>query len=232
MIESLYVGARNVHLIFGTVALATFWLQLIRRKGGGAHRRWGQVYGWAMVGVLLSSLPMIAIGLQRGQTVIGLFLGFLTLITFGAGVDALRASRNRTSGAWMRDVWTKLTTALIGAYSVLLVVLYLQTEALLLLVMALVGFAGVAEAFVKMKPGRPYVWWVEHVNGTLATGIAVHVAFLSFGLRGLFGVGGFNVWTFLTPIVGAQIASAYFRRRFAGGAAKAKEKASSKGVVV
>lgn len=232
MIETLYVGSRNVHLVFGTAALLTFWLQLLRRKGGSAHRRWGHLYSWAMVGVLVSSLPMIVIGLRNGETVIGLFLGFLTLITFAAGVDALRASRHRTSGAWMRDRWTKLTTGLIGAYSLLLVVLYLQTSAPLLLVMALVGFAGVVEAVVKMKPGRPYVWWVEHVNATLATGIAVHVAFLSFGLRGLFGFGGFNVWTFLTPIVGAQLASIYFRRRFAGGAEKAREKAVVKGVTV
>lgn len=232
MTETLYIASRNVHLVFGTVALLTFWLQIARRKGGPGHRRWGFVYAGSMAGVLASSLPMIAIGLQRGETVIGLFLGFLTLITFGAGVDALRASRHRSSGAWMRDGWTMAITALIGAYSVLLVVLFAQTKVVLLLVMAGVGFAGVAEALVKRKPGRPYVWWVEHVNGTLATGIAVHVAFLSFGMRGLFGFGGFSVWTFLTPIAAAQLASVYFRRKFAGGADGAKEKALAKGIVV
>lgn len=232
MTELIYSTSRNLHLVLGSIALITFWVQMARRKGGHPHRRWGWLYSLAMAGVLLTSLPMIAIGLRNGQTVVGLFLGFLTLITLAAGVDAVRASRNRDSGAWMRDPLSIATTAAIGLYSLLLVVLFVRVQAGVLLLMAGVGAAGVVEALLKMKRGRPYVWWVEHVNGILGTGIAVHIAFLSFGLRGLTGVGGFSVWTFLVPIAAAQFFAAYFRRRFAGGAERAREKALEKGLLV
>lgn len=232
MTDLVYATARNLHLVLGSVALVTFWLQMARGKGGASHRRWGFVYFGAMAGVLITALPMIGIALRRGQTVGGLFLGFLTLITVAAGIDAVRASRHRDSGAWIRDPLSVGTTVLIALYSALLVVLYLRVHAGILLLMAAVGAAGVVEAMLKMRRGRPYVWWVEHVSAVLATGIAVHIAFLSFGLRGLTGVGGFSVWAFLVPIVAAQFFAAYFHRRFAGGAERARERALEKGFVV
>ncbi len=232
MSSEIYLWSRNVHLVFGSLALVLFWLQLARRKGGSSHTRAGWGYAASMIGVLVSSIPMIAIAMNRGQLEVGFFLGFLFLITTVAGLEAIMASRNRDSGAWIRGPLFKSLTALIGAYSLLLFVMYFRIGLTVLLLMAAVGVLATIEGLIRMQLGRPYVWWVEHVNGILGTGIAIHVAFFSFGLRGLFGGESFSIWTFVVPIDASQLFAIYFKRTFAGGARKAETRAVERGVVV
>ena len=46
------------HVIPGTVALATFWIAALARKGGVPHRLAGKAYLLAMLAVLLPALPL------------------------------------------------------------------------------------------------------------------------------------------------------------------------------
>ncbi len=222
--EAVYALSRQLHLVFGTVALLTFWWQIARRKGGRSHRRAGWTYAVAMASVLASSVPMIAIGIAHGQLEAGLFLGFLLLITTVAGLEAIFASRHRTNGAWRQGPLFRSFTVAIALYSVLLLGLYVRLRLGVLLFMGLLGLAATLEEVMERRRNKPYVWWVNHMSGVLATGMAVHIAFFSFGARSLFGVGGFSLYAFLVPIAVGQLMAVYFRRTFAGGEGHAQER--------
>jgi len=38
-----------LHIAFGSVGLVAFWVPVIGRKGGAAHKRWGKVFTWTML---------------------------------------------------------------------------------------------------------------------------------------------------------------------------------------
>ncbi len=211
----LYHLFRNCHMVAGAAALIMFWAQIARRKGGSSHIRWGWAYNISMIGVLATALPMIVITWRNEQPQIALFLGFLSVITLTAGTEGFLASRNRQSGAWVSGPLMTSVTMLIAAYSVLLIVLFFQTGAFILLVMAGVGLHATFDHFRKLRSGKPYSWIGSHINGMLGTGIAVHIAFLAFGLRNIVeGGGAFTIFAFVAPLIGFQFLGAYFHRRF------------------
>jgi uncharacterized membrane protein len=45
----------SIHIAFGTVALIIAPLAMMTVKGGRWHRRWGEIYFWAMAGVAVSA---------------------------------------------------------------------------------------------------------------------------------------------------------------------------------
>lgn len=222
MASAIYPLLRNAHLFFGAIALVTFWLQIARRKGGTPHRGVGWVYLAAMIGVLATAVPMTVFIWRSGQPEMALFLGFLTVISCCAGLEALLASRNRSSGAWLHGPTMIACTGLIFFYSLLLVVLFARTRMVLLLVMATLGVAATVETVVHWRTNRPYRWVEHHLDGMLATGIAVHIAFFSFGLRRWFE-GQFTLWAFVLPLVIGHLMSVYFRRSLRRAAATARD---------
>ena len=73
----LHEIARALHIVGGTVGLATFWLPLVTRKGGRLHRRVGWIYVMAMLVAafsgttrLIDNMPLVigtAATSPRGQ---------------------------------------------------------------------------------------------------------------------------------------------------------------------
>ena len=154
----------QIHLGAGVVALLTFWVQVFRRKGGAWHRRVGWTYATAMGLVVLTAVPLTVAFWQDGQELVAMFLGFLGVITLSAGVEAIMASRNRTSDAWTRGPWMIGATVLISAYSVLLLVLFARTGAWLFLVMGGIGlWAGIDYVRTYRNP-PPYRWVARHLG--------------------------------------------------------------------
>ena len=76
----LYQAIVYAHIAAGSVALILFWTAGLMKKGTTSHRRVGQFYLLAMVGVMLSGLVMVQAAFNRGQTYAGIFLGFLVLL--------------------------------------------------------------------------------------------------------------------------------------------------------
>ena len=51
-----YDVVKSAHGVIGALALVTFWLSGLSRKGGSVHRASGKVYLLAMTGMLTASL--------------------------------------------------------------------------------------------------------------------------------------------------------------------------------
>ena len=54
----VYRWSLFLHVAAGATALATFWTAAVLRKGSTRHRRVGQVFLVAMIGVLASGVPL------------------------------------------------------------------------------------------------------------------------------------------------------------------------------
>lgn len=212
--STLHQLALQVHLGAGIVALVTFWIQVFRRKAGPWHRRIGWIYATAMALVLISAIPLTLAFWQDGQSLVSMFLGFLGVITLSAGIEAIMASRNRTSDAWTRGPWMIGATALITAYSTVLLVFFATTGAWLFLVMGGIGIWASIDYVRSFRKPPPYLWVARHLEAMMATGIAVHVAFLLFGLGVLQNDRGtLQLAVFVGPIVFFSVLSRWFRRR-------------------
>ncbi|MBP6596468.1 MAG: hypothetical protein KA196_03035, partial [Arenimonas sp.] len=55
---SLQVISYFVHVGLGTLALATFWIAGLSRKGSPTHRLAGKIYLLAMAGLLAATVPL------------------------------------------------------------------------------------------------------------------------------------------------------------------------------
>lgn len=211
-----------VHVAFGTVALATFWITAALRKGTRVHRRTGGAYLLAMTGVLLTTPMLAGAAFLAGNTVAGAFLAYLTLITATAVWLAWRAIRDRAALArYFGPVHRGLAIANLAA-GVAMAALGAAERAVILIGMALIGIvAGTQMLRLARRPPTDRHWWLErHWSAILGCGIATHIAFLNIGLQRLLPADSAALASYVGwfgPIVGAIVASAWLRRKYAGG---------------
>src|SRR5262249_24100625 len=213
--DTLIVALRWVHIAAGTVALVLAPLAMLTVKGGGAHRRWGKIYFWAMAVVAVTA---VVLALWRPQIFLALLAGF----SFYMALRGYRAlSRNRPlagQGAAAVD-WTAALVTLVA--SAALVVLGLvrpgsgwQRLGIVPVVFGALGMilAGLDVAKFVRPPVNHHAWWFAHMGGMLGSYIAtvsafsvVNFAFLPTTVRWL--------WPTLigTPLIAVWIA--YYRIR-------------------
>ncbi len=173
------------HVASGVLALASFWVAAFLRKGSARHRRVGQTYLVAMVGVIASGVPLAMALIERGRPVGALFLAFLLLLTTTACINALRAIRLRASRArYFGGLYWSLAflNALAG---IGIVILGVQTGSLLLQIFGGIGVLVLVDGLRNWrKSARLPTWWLrEHYGAMIGNGVATHIAFFSIGLR-------------------------------------------------
>lgn len=209
------------HGLIGTLALASFWMVAGVRKGSPLHRRIGQVYLLAMLGILLTAMPMAWVFFGTGRTVTAVFLAYLVVIT-GAGVwSQWRAIRDKDDVIrYTGPVYLALgVLSLLAGLGVLLLGIRVGSPLLM-------GFSGVGVSvgIDRLRKrlqrdrlaARPRWWLVEHYNAVLGNGIATHIAFLAIGLPRLLPLGG-GALTYLAwfgPLLVALIAKLLIDRRW------------------
>ena len=96
---SAYAFFVALHVTAGTVALATFWLSALLRKGSTAHIWVGRTYLLSMCGVIVSALPMVAQRIADGRWVAAVFLGYLVVLVATTVWLAWRAIRDKAAPA-------------------------------------------------------------------------------------------------------------------------------------
>ena len=106
-----YDFVKYAHAGIGALALLTFWLSGLTRKGSAVHKASGKIYLLAMTGILLSAAGMLAGFAERHHPVAAAFLGYLLVITSTAVWCSWRAIRDK-------DDWAAYTGA---AYRMLMV---------------------------------------------------------------------------------------------------------------
>ncbi|WP_374602707.1 hypothetical protein [Arenimonas sp.] len=220
------------HVVAGTIALACFWTAGLAKKGSPLHRRVGQVYLLAMVGIVLTGVPLVLQVTERGNPVGALFLTYLLVLVGNATWSAWRAIRDRRDRAAYFGPMYWFVAALTAACGLAIIALGFQAGAVLLQVFGGVGvMAGVGAIKSWRRSATDPKWWLkEHYGALIGNGVATHIAFFGIGLRGLLpGVDPqlLQLFSWFTPLAGAFIAGWWLNRRYGRPAAKVQTSPSS-----
>lgn len=207
------------HLVPGVVALGTYWIAALARKGSGPHRLAGKVYLLAMLALLLPAIPLSWRVLQYFDTGFGIFLFYLLLITITAvwqGWFSIRHKREfvRYTGAGFRRLaWAN---ALAGLGILGLGLATLQPIFIGFSAPGLLGARGML-SLARRGPAHPRWWMGEHLSAMLACGVATHIAFLSIGLPRLLpslAGEGMRVFAWLAPLAVAGVLRVWLSRKY------------------
>jgi len=211
-----------VHASLGTVALVSFWIAALTRKGSPRHKSAGRVYVKSMLGIIATALPIAAVAFVRGHTGTGIFLVYLMVITATALWLGWRAVRRKGDQAAFRDR-TYLAVALANLISAAIVfTIGLRTGTAVLMGFAMISvYGGVTMLRRRRRPLDSPRWWLrEHFAAMLACGVATHIAFLSIGLTRLLQSAGIepggmlDLLSWFGPVVVAFISGVYFKRKY------------------
>ena len=210
------------HGTIGVVALLTFWSAAFLRKGSPLHRRVGQAYLLAMVGIVVTALPMAAVKYAQGQPVIGSFLAYLVVITATGVWGAWRAIRDKhdvaryTGPVYLGLAWLCLLSGLA------VLALGIKAGSPLLMGFSVIGLFTGQDMLRKRRhrarlAAQPRWWLVEHYTAMLGNGIATHIAFLAIGLPKLLPAidgAALHYFAWFGPIAVAIIAKVVVDRRW------------------
>jgi uncharacterized membrane protein len=180
---TLYRMILSVHILAGTIALASFWTAATLRKGSGKHRAVGQTFLLAMLVVAVSGVYIASAALARGQTVLGSFLMYIVLITATPCWLAWRAVRDKhdvkrfVGPVYHAFAWVNIAAGLI------MLVQGIRYEQFLIAAVSAVGLATgpLMLRFARRLPTDRQWWLARHYSFMLGAGVATHVAFLNIG---------------------------------------------------
>ncbi len=217
LFTALIVG----HVVAGIVALCSFWVPVVSRKGGPAHQKWGRIFyyavcvaGWFAIAMALLNLTIAQDrhpALTDRNLFNGLFgwmmlyLGVLTLglATYGIGqAQSRRGGRSMRLGRHLPIQSAVLTAALVCAIDGILL------RQPLMIALAALGI-GTAITFMiaVVRPSPDTSAPVgEHLKAMVGAGIAAYTAFLSVGLLQLLPAYVFNplIWS-VPSVIGTAI---------------------------
>jgi hypothetical protein len=211
--------ALGAHVAAGFLALSVFWIPLVTKKGGPAHRRVGFVYVFAMLLLSATALVVCALRIAEGRPeriARALFFAYVAVIASSSALAGVRALRPRVGWVRAADVALFLALAVGGA---LLGAWGARAGVLLYAGFGALGLAlGALRVRFFVRPPVTHAERVlDHMNGMGVACIATLTAFLVLNAPRL-GLGTFNVvvW-FAPPVVGgialALAKGAYARKR-------------------
>jgi uncharacterized membrane protein len=216
----MYQAALVLHIACGIVALVTYWIAGLSRKGSPLHKGAGKVYLASMLGIVVTALVLAGYFFAQGKTVSATFLSYLVVITASAmwlGWTAIRRkreqSRYRDRGYVALALLNIVSGGLVFAFG-------LKVGDVLLMGFCWVGILlGLQMLWRAWKPLDEAKWWLrEHIGAMLGCGIATHVAFLSIGLNRITDLLGIDanlgLLPWFGPVVVAQIAGVWLARKY------------------
>jgi hypothetical protein len=206
------------------------------RKGTPLHRRMGQVYLIAMVGIVISGAPLAHALLGRGSPVGAMFLCFLLLLVSSACWSAWRAIRDRADRRAYFGVTYWFFSVMLALSGIAMIALGLQIGASLFVVFGSVGvLAGIGSVHSWRRSAHDPKWWLkEHYGAMIGNGVATHIAFIGIGLRNAMpGIDPqlLQSIAWFGPLVAAGVATWWLNRRY-GRSTRAPRRAAAPGVGV
>ena len=183
---SLYKIVLSLHGLLGVLALVTFWISGLTRKGSPVHRASGKVYLLAMVVLLASAVPLaIRTGIER-HWIAGVFLAYLLVITSTSVWTSWRSLKDKRDwAAYTGRVYRALAWLNIASGAAVLALAFYPTQLRWIFAgFSLIGLLGGRSMlrFARERPTHPKWWLGEHFGAMLGNGVATHIAFLSIGL--------------------------------------------------
>ena len=208
------------HVGVGTVALISFWVAGFARKGSPLHKTAGKTYLLAMLGILISAVPMAAVFFSRGRTGIGVFFAYLVVVTGTTLWLSWRAIRLKRELAIFHNPRYRQVALLNLVAGALVFAIGLKLGSMLLAGFCWVGIIlgiGMLRQARTLPTARN--WWLkEHYGAMLGNGVATHVAFLGIGMNDFlasFGIAWLQLVPWFGPVVLAIAAGFYLDRKYA-----------------
>lgn len=221
----IFPAVLAVHIAAGVVALAVFWLPMVLRKGGRAHRRIGWVFVAAMAVVAVTSLVLCAhralFDTRPSAAVGAAFLGYVGLNTGASAYKGVRVLRTKNRIAPSRNPIDLGLPLLQIAGGLAVIVLGFSRGAALLVGFGVVGGLNGLGAlrYWRSVPASKFHWWYQHIGDMMGTSLAALTAFLVVNAPRL-GFERFSLLVWIAPalvmVPGALIWIGYYRRRFEG----------------
>jgi uncharacterized membrane protein len=218
-----YDLVKAAHFGIGVLALATFWLSGLSRKGSPVHRASGKLYLLAMTGILLSAAAMLPGFAERQHPVASAFLAYLLVITGTSVWCSWRAIRDKHD--WVRytgPVYRALMAlnGLSGLGIAYLGLFVTNQMALIFTAFSLIGLINAVRMwhFSRNAPADPRWWLKQHFGAMIGNGVATHIAFLSIGLPKLLPMLSgplLQNLAWLAPLTLSVVAGIYLNRKYA-----------------
>lgn len=222
---AIFDFVRILHVIGGFVALFTFWIPIVTKKGGKIHIFSGWIYVAAMSLVSISAFHM---GIYRifdpnSTSEVFSFSLFLILISILSGSTAyygLRVLRNKKRVDIHRNIWDLSFPLLLLISSICISIYGFIIDFPLLSWFPLLGIflSATQLQYWLQKPKKKMHWWFEHISGMLGCSIATITAFTVFGAPRLLNIDSVSIFLWflptilLTPVIVGFII--YYDRKF------------------
>ncbi len=218
------------HILAGGVGAMAFWVPVIGRKGGVAHRRWGRVFVWSLLiaGSLAVTMSLITLldpigthphladrfdaAFLRG--IFGWMMLHVGVLTINLTWYGWQCVRNRGDVAANRTVLNLgLQYALLAA-AVNCAWQGWRIDQPLMMAISLVGIAtaGTNLMFLLAARHKPLDWLKEHIKASVGAGISVYTAFMAFGSVRVFPALALHPAMWAVPLVTGLAILLYHRR--------------------
>jgi hypothetical protein len=216
MSEALFAALRSIHIVAGGVALGSFWIPWVVKKGARVHRRAGWVYASAMAVVSVTALvTCISRSLDASPDndqqahFLGL-IGLLSAASLSYGVRALRATGARRRSLWDLTLAFSLFTA--GVLCAVAGVAHLRP--LWCVFGAGSALGGFAQLRYWLRPALTRTDRVlQHMTGMGTSCIATVTAFLVVNIQNL-GLQAYSFWVWVLPGLLGGTALSFASKRF------------------
>lgn len=209
MLEYLFDFSRILHIIAGFVALVTFWIPIVTKKGRKWHRGTGWIFTYAMAIVSVSALYMgvyrIAFDPDKSQESISfawflIFIAILSGATAWYGIRVLKFKRRNQGHLVPVDLIFPFLLVLSG---ISISIYGFVIDFPLLKYFPLLGiFLGASHLFYWLKKPKLKMHWImEHISGMLSCSIATITAFVVFGAPRLLKVETVSIFIWFLPTI-------------------------------
>lgn len=209
----------SVHIASGAIGLLTFWLAVLSRKGGPAHRRYGGLFARALLVAGSAALAMslcslaapidthpsfVAAGMSR-ETLTNIFgwlmlyLSVFTLALVWHGRASVRLKNDHLAHRAVLPIGLQIATIMAGANCIWHGVLIGQP---LMISFPFIGiiFAVLTLRFIATAKPPRLAYLNEHVKGIVGAAISVYTAFMNFGMVRLIPSLTFNPLLWAVPL--------------------------------
>jgi hypothetical protein len=177
--------------LYQKILLVHFWVAALAPKGGRVHRRAGKTYLAGLVGILCTTVPIIAVQARRGRVVTVVLLTYLFLVVVTAIWLTWRSIRQRRDfERFTKFGFRVLGAALLTSGCVVFALSFAAGSLSRTIFMAGLSSIGIVTGtnmwLLVRRGGSDRRWWLrQHLNGAAIAFAATHASFFSLGLRKL-----------------------------------------------
>lgn len=220
--DTVYESLLLVHGLCGLIALVAFWIAALAKKGAPLHIKVGKTYLLAMLGIVITALPMSVMIGMRGKPGIATFLAYLVVITATGMWVGRRAIMRKRDQAGFRDAAYLWVAVLNLLASVVVLAVGLRMSQPLLMGFSMIGMIGGVQMLVRRaRPMSAARWWMkEHYAAMVGCGVATHIAFLAIGLDrmiravGMDPPGWYHLIAWFLPLMLSFVAVGWLNRKY------------------